>query len=231
MKGVLSSSKLIQSRRKMQNFSTQLPNGRRSTVTPMLMIALDKDTSAYKSPNQAKGFTNYNTSTLNLNLDKNKEEFRPEHYAREGITKDEIIEFKDAFDLFDTNGGGSIDPQEMIDAMRDLAVPMNQELILDFLRLKSDDGETLGEMSFEDMIDMMTVKNQDESREELLEVFNLFDVDEKGYIDLESLAKVANMMGETVEEGDLEEMIAKADRLGEGKIYFADFEYLIKYVD
>lgn len=40
-----------------------------------------------------------------------KSGFSAKNYERPGLTEDEIIEIKEAFDLFDTDGGGSIDPK------------------------------------------------------------------------------------------------------------------------
>ena len=42
---------------------------------------------------------------------KKKSNFNPKHYERPGITTEEVLEIKEAFDLFDTDGGGSIDPR------------------------------------------------------------------------------------------------------------------------
>lgn len=37
--------------------------------------------------------------------------FNAKSYERPGLTEEEVIEIKEAFDLFDTDGGGSIDPK------------------------------------------------------------------------------------------------------------------------
>ncbi len=41
-------------------------------------------------------------------------------YERPGLSEDEIMEIKEAFDLFDTDGGGTIDPRELKAAMTSL---------------------------------------------------------------------------------------------------------------
>jgi Ca2+-binding EF-hand superfamily protein len=46
--------------------------------------------------------------------------FNPKEYERPGLTEDEIEEIKEAFDLFDADGGGTIDPKELKDAMQSL---------------------------------------------------------------------------------------------------------------
>lgn len=46
-----------------------------------------------------------------------KAKFNAKKYERPGLTEDEIEEIKEAFDLFDTDGSGSIDPKELKAAM------------------------------------------------------------------------------------------------------------------
>ena len=41
-------------------------------------------------------------------------------YERPGLSEDEIMQIKEAFDLFDTDGGGTIDPAELKAAMTSL---------------------------------------------------------------------------------------------------------------
>ena len=38
-------------------------------------------------------------------------QFNAKAYERPGLTEEEVLEIKEAFDLFDTDGGGSIDPK------------------------------------------------------------------------------------------------------------------------
>ena len=38
-------------------------------------------------------------------------QFNAKQFERPGLTEEEVLEIKEAFDLFDTDGGGSIDPK------------------------------------------------------------------------------------------------------------------------
>lgn len=38
-------------------------------------------------------------------------QFNAKSFERPGLTEEEVLEIKEAFDLFDTDGGGSIDPK------------------------------------------------------------------------------------------------------------------------
>ena len=47
-------------------------------------------------------------------------QFDAEDHVRPGLSADEIMEIKEAFDLFDSDGGGTIDPAELKAAMTSL---------------------------------------------------------------------------------------------------------------
>ena len=46
--------------------------------------------------------------------------FNAADYERPGLSEDEVMEIKEAFDLFDSDGGGTIDPAELKAAMTSL---------------------------------------------------------------------------------------------------------------
>ena len=55
--------------------------------------------------------------------------FNPKKYERPGLTEDEIEEIKEAFDLFDTDGSGQIDPKELKAAMQSLGFEAKNQTI------------------------------------------------------------------------------------------------------
>lgn len=55
--------------------------------------------------------------------------FQANKYLRPGLTEDEIEEIKEAFDLFDTDGSGSIDPKELRAAMQSLGFEAKNQTI------------------------------------------------------------------------------------------------------
>ena len=62
-----------------------------------------------------------------------------------------------------------------------------------------------------------------DSREDIMKVFNLFDDDQSGRISLRNLKRVAKELGETMTEGELLEMIQRADQDEDGEINCAYF--------
>ena len=41
-------------------------------------------------------------------------------YVKEGVEEDDVLDIKETFDLFDSNGDGMIDPAELIVALEEL---------------------------------------------------------------------------------------------------------------
>merc|ERR1712039_1078804 len=83
------------------------------------------------------------------------------------------------------------------------------------------DGTAIG---FDDFLDAITQKLGDkETRDGIYKIFNLFDDDKSGTITLKNLKRVSKELGETMTEGELREMIERADSNGDGAITAEDF--------
>ena len=61
-----------------------------------------------------------------------------------------------------------------------------------------------------------------------MKVYQLFDADKQGYITVRELRRMADDCGETMTDEELHEMIAEADRTGDGKINFDEFFRVMK---
>ena len=139
-----------------------------------------------------------------------------------GLTDDQIQEIREAFDLFDTDGSGTIDAKELKVAMRALGLDAKKDEIRRMINDIDKDGS--GTIDFNEFLNMMTARMGDrDSREEIVKVFRLFDDDETGKISFKNLKRVAKELGETMSEEELKEMIERADSLGQGEISLEDF--------
>lgn len=81
---------------------------------------------------------------------------------RPGLTEDEIEELREAFNLFDTEATGKIDPRELKSAMQSLGFESKNPTIFNMIA----DLESLGrEVDFEEFLDGITSRLGDkESR-------------------------------------------------------------------
>jgi len=143
-------------------------------------------------------------------------------YERPGLTEDEIDEIREAFNLFDTEGSGTIDPRELKAAMQSLGFDSKNPTV--YQMIAELDREVSGSIDFEDFLDAITTKLGDkETREGIAKIFALFDDDKSGTITLKNLKRVAKELGETMSEEELREMIERADSMGNGEISVEDF--------
>jgi len=142
--------------------------------------------------------------------------------SRPGINEEEIEELREAFNLFDTNGDGSIDPKELKAAMQSLGFEGKNHTVHQMI---SDiDKNGTGDIDFEEFLDLMTVKLGDSDRpEDVQKVFDLFDDDKTGFISIQNLKRVAKDLGENMSDAELLEMIERADSDRDGQISFDDF--------
>ncbi len=116
--------------------------------------------------------------------------FNAKNFERPGLTEDEILEIKQAFDLFDTDGGGSIDPKELKAAMTSLGFQAKNQTIYQMISDLDADGS--GQIDFQEFLELMTARISDkDSREDIEKVFKLFDDEKTGYISIKNLRRVA----------------------------------------
>eukprot|EP00062_Callorhinchus_milii_P022056 gi/632979435/ref/XP_007906467.1/ PREDICTED: caltractin isoform X1 [Callorhinchus milii] len=147
--------------------------------------------------------------------------------SKSELTEEQKQEIREAFDLFDTDGSGTIDVKEIKVAMRALGFEPKKEEIK---KMISDiDKEGSGSIDFNDFLAMMTQKmSEKDSKEEILKAFRLFDDDGTGKISFKNLKRVAKELGENLTDEELQEMIDEADRDGDGEINEQEFLRIMK---
>ncbi|KAG2465864.1 CETN2 protein, partial [Polypterus senegalus] len=143
------------------------------------------------------------------------------------LTEEQKQEIREAFDLFDTEGTGTIDVKELKVAMRALGFEPKKEEIKKMIA--DVDKEGSGTIDFNDFLSMMTQKmSEKDTKEEILKAFKLFDDDGTGKISFKNLKRVAKELGENLTDEELQEMIDEADRDGDGEINEQEFLRIMK---
>lgn len=147
--------------------------------------------------------------------------------GRTELTEEQRQEIKEAFDLFDTDGSGSIDSKELKVAMRALGFEPRKEEVKRMINEMDKDGS--GTIEYPEFEEMMASKMAErDPREEILKAFKLFDDDNTGKISFKNLKRVARELGETMTDEELMEMIEEADRDGDGEISQEEFLRIMK---
>ncbi|UJR21332.1 hypothetical protein I4U23_024426 [Adineta vaga] len=146
---------------------------------------------------------------------------------RPELTEEQKTEIREAFDLFDADGSGTIDVKVLKVAMRALGFEPKKEEIK---KMISDiQKENAGTIDFNDFLQLMSQKMAEkDSKEEILKAFRLFDDDNTGKISFKNLKRVAKELGENLTDEELQEMINEADRDGDDEINEQEFLRIMK---
>ena len=133
-------------------------------------------------------------------------------------------DIKDAFELFDSNDG-KINAREIKEGMQNIGFDDNNPTIYQVIaELDNPRNKNAGGASFSDFCQAVNYRvPEKESIEELRKVFNLFlDDPHSNTTSLESIKRVADEVGENIEELELNAMLNKASKAG-ARLTFDDF--------
>ena len=127
--------------------------------------------------------------------------FNASDYVRPGVSEDQVNEIKHSFDLFDTDGGGSIDFKgtrinilELKAAMVSLGFDSKNGVIFQMLSDLDEDGS--GELEFNEWLHLMTSRvNNRDTKSNIDKIFNLYDDEKTGSISIKNLRRVAQDLG------------------------------------
>jgi centrin-1 len=143
------------------------------------------------------------------------------------LTEEQKQEIREAFDQFDTDGSGSIDPQELRMAMRALGFDVTREEMREMITKTV--GPNCPTLDFAQFFEMMAQKILErDPLKEMLKAFELFDKDHNGSISLRDLKSATIELGENLTDDELREMIKEADRDLDGEVGQLEFIDVMK---
>ena len=118
------------------------------------------------------------------------------------LTDDEIQEIKEAFDLFDTDKSGTIDPSEVQAALASLGSDRSPTIT----RLLSGLNELGGAIGFDQFLAHVSERlGNRTTRAGIQRIFELFDEGDVGTISVVNLKRVAKELGESMTEEEIME--------------------------
>ena len=111
--------------------------------------------------------TTKTTTTVTKTVSSGKGGFDTKNYEKNGLTEDEVLEIREAFDLFDTDHSGEIDVGELKQALMNLGIDTKNQTLQNMLADIDKNGNA--NIDFDEFIDMMTAKMSDKDTREDLE--------------------------------------------------------------
>ncbi len=140
------------------------------------------------------------------------------------IPEDKIAEYKEAFDMFDKDGSGTISVNEIVKIMKNFGYPIKkseaQKMIADI------DDNSDGEIDFEEFVTLMekqtnTVEETDE--ELVLRAFKSFDKDNDGKITNHEFKYLLTQMGNKFSDEEFNQLFNECDLDINGTLVYQDF--------
>ncbi|OWF37073.1 calmodulin-like [Mizuhopecten yessoensis] len=146
------------------------------------------------------------------------------------FTKEQLAEFREAFNMFDKDGSGNITIEEMVTVMRELELdnsPSEEKLTAE---LHAMDTNKDGTIDFDEFL--ATIKKTTETTEtreqELRDCFKLFDKDDKGYLTLKELKHILQDLGKnSFTDEEVNELIKEGDVNEDGHLDYDEFVKLL----
>lgn len=119
-----------------------------------------------------------------------------------------------------------IDPKELKAAMQSLGFESKNPTIYQMIA-DLDVQDNSNGINFDQFLDAITAKlGNKETKEGIARIFDLFDDDKTGTINLNNLKRVAKELGETMSSEELKEMLERAASNGD-EITFEDFYFIM----
>ena len=141
------------------------------------------------------------------------------------VLSSEGNDIKEAFELFDANGDGRINAKEIRSAMQSIGYDEKKPTVYEVItELDNPRNKNSGGATFNDFCQTVNYRvPEKETTEDLRKVFNLFlDDPNSDTTSLESIKRVADELGENIEEIELNAMLNKASKSG-ARLTFDDF--------
>ena len=142
------------------------------------------------------------------------------------IPEDKIAEYKEAFDMFDKDGGGTISCNEIVKIMKNFGYPIKKSEAQKMISEIDDNGD--GEIDFEEFVTLMERQTNyvEESEEDLvLRAFKSFDKDHDGKITNYEFRYILTMLGfdEKFTEDEVDTLFKECDLDNDGILVYQDF--------
>lgn len=142
------------------------------------------------------------------------------------LSAEQISELKAAFNLFDLDGGGDIDSEELGTVMRALGQNPSEDEIA--AMIAEVDTEGTGSIEMEGFIRLMARKMlMEDVGKELEESFRIFSEEDDGFITLTALRTILQALASHLSSEEVNEIVELYDD-GTSRISFDDFSSLMQ---
>lgn len=138
------------------------------------------------------------------------------------MSEEQVAELRQAFNEFDVDGGGTINTTELGYAMRAMGMNPTEQELLDLINEYDTDGS--GMIEFPEFCNMMSDKMNAVNDEDMIRMaFRVLDRFGNGTISSKNFKHLMTHIGDKLSDAEVEEMIAEADKDGDGTLNYEEF--------
>lgn len=154
------------------------------------------------------------------------------------LSKDQLLELKDAFASFDRDGNGMITVDELRSVMNSLNRRPTDEQLMAMIDKVDVDGD--GRVNFREFLmlmgadasffrpdDMAVDGAPSAADKEAREIFRSFDKDGNGTVSVDELREILESFGTRLSPAQAEAMMQEADTNGDGAVGYEEFVKMI----
>lgn len=144
----------------------------------------------------------------------------------------QLHDLRHAFNMFDSDGSGTIDKQELRSVLKAMGSRPGKEE-LDELMSQMDVDKS-GTIDFEEFVAVMADKLEDEELEKELEelaaTFKAMDTDGSGALESEELRKALKRIGVVMTQEEVVYLMGMVDADGDGSVTYEEFvKFVLEY--
>jgi centrin-1 len=135
---------------------------------------------------------------------------------KQAISEDELEELKEAFNLFDNEGKGTIDVKDLKTLFLTLGMVIRKRDVKRMMTELDKEGQTT--LQIEDILELVSDSLKTRTLpDEMGKMFAILDDDNTGGITIANLKRIVAETGETLTDAEVQEMVREADSSGKGK--------------
>uniref|UniRef100_A0A0R3RNJ6 Calmodulin n=1 Tax=Elaeophora elaphi TaxID=1147741 RepID=A0A0R3RNJ6_9BILA len=145
-----------------------------------------------------------------------------------GYSQEELEEYRQVFNVFDTDGSGAIGIDELESAMRNLGLEPQKNELEQIIEEVDQMGNH--EIDFHEFCDVMKrlSDKQNSWNDVTRECFAVFDRGESGVVSKKDFQYILSELGDIRDKAVVDEIFAEADVDGDGVLDYDEFTFMVR---
>uniref|UniRef100_A0A183TX41 Calmodulin n=1 Tax=Toxocara canis TaxID=6265 RepID=A0A183TX41_TOXCA len=145
-----------------------------------------------------------------------------------GYSDEELYEYRQVFNMFDTDGSGAIGIEELESAMKNLGLEPQQDELEQIIEEVDQIGNH--EIDFDEFCDVMKRLNAKKRswNEVVRECFAVFDRSESGVVSKRDFRFILRELGDITDNAIIDEIFAEVDVDANGIIDYDEFTFMVR---